>query len=261
MRHSAANTPPLGAGKFIGQCQFFNGSGALLANWVPPQRSAAPKAPVLRPSNPQELEDAVAAKPGWPAGSAVRRLLAEDNPPSGEKVKTGPQTVTGPATTPGAQKVTQNTTNNTTKTENTTHNHTYAGPTITTTTVTVTNITNNSTGDTISSETTTATPVKEQEPATDACKDNPDRAGCVDLDTPEEKIPRETKTITYSEENVFGGGSCPTNLTATIATLGSAVTVWDWQKTCAAALPLRALVLALASFAALLIVMPGRVET
>jgi hypothetical protein len=135
------------------------------------------------------------------------------------------------------------------------------GATTTTTTV-------NSDGST-STATTTRPPTTKVETVTDdqeadpkdPCKGFASRLGCADLDTPSGDIPKSSKTISYQEESVFGAGSCPANLTANIATLGHAVTVWDWQKTCALALPLRALVLALATFAALLIVMPGKVET
>lgn len=93
------------------------------------------------------------------------------------------------------------------------------------------------------------------------CEKSPKSAGCAELDTPEGEIPRSSRTVTYQAEDVFGGGSCPANLTANVGLLRKSVTVWDWQKTCELALPLRALILALASFAAFLIVMPGKVDT
>jgi hypothetical protein len=109
-------------------------------------------------------------------------------------------------------------------------------------------------------KTETRTDDEELDPK-DPCKGFVNRLGCMDIDTPSADIPKSSKTIAYQEESVFGAGSCPVNLTANVSTLGHSVTVWDWQKTCAMALPLRALVLALATFAALLIVMPGKVET
>lgn len=107
-------------------------------------------------------------------------------------------------------------------------------------------------------ETTTDDDEKEKD---DPCRMFPARVGCLDIDVPGGEIPRSTKTITFQEENVFGSGSCPANMTATIATLGKTVTVWDWSKTCEKSLPLRALVLLLSSFAAFLIVMPGSTRT
>jgi hypothetical protein len=227
------------------------------------RRSALPVTdPEPVPSTEQELLDAIASKAGWPSGSKISPALTQSSEATGEPLEVTPSTqiTSGPASTPGTTSTTNNTTNNTTTTATTTHHHSYAGDTVTTTNQTTTITINNTTGDTISNTTTTQTPVKPEEPK-DACQDNPDRVACMDQDIPEGEIPRETKTITNAEENVFGAGSCPANLTASIGTLGATVTVWDWQKTCSAALPLRALVIALASFAALLIVMPGRVET
>jgi hypothetical protein len=123
-----------------------------------------------------------------------------------------------------------------------------------TTTVT-NNITNNVVNTTTSSENKPAEQPKDEQK--DPCKENPDRVGCMEADTPEGKIPRHQEDITYTPQNVLGEGSCPADLTASLATLGRSVTVWDWQKTCELSLPLRAIVMSLASFAALMIVMPG----
>lgn len=216
---------------------------------------------VSAPSTEQEFLDAVAAKSGWPATSKLAPLIGEATAANGEGVEVIPASVTttGPATSPGTTTTTTNSGNNTTTTTNTTHNHTYNGGNVTTSTTSITNITNNTTGDTISSSTTTSTPAPEEK-ASDPCKDAPDRASCADMDVPEGEIPKETRTISYTEESVFGSGSCPANLTAHISTLGQTVTVWNWTKTCDYALPLRGLILALATFAAALIVMPGRAE-
>lgn len=107
--------------------------------------------------------------------------------------------------------------------------------------------------DTETKETTTN---KDQ---SDLCKDHPDILACakVELDVPDDDIPKANKQITYQDENPFGTGSCPANLVTTLGTFHQTVTVWDWQKTCEYALPLRALIISLASFAAFLIVMPG----
>lgn len=208
------------------------------------------------PATNQEFLDEIARQSGWPAGSKISDVLASPEASDGEKIQTIPDTVTGPATTPGKQSVTQNTTNNTTSTTTTNHNHTYEGNTITTTNVTNTVITNTTTGDTITNTTTTESPSPEKDPV-DECEANPERVSCLDTDTPELEIPKETKTISYSEENVFGTGACPANLTANVGTLGKSITVWDWQKTCDYSIGLRALVIALATFAAALIIMPG----
>ena len=207
----------------------------------------------------QEVQDAIAAKSGWPTSSAVKEFMRVDIENGGKPAVTN-LVVTGPATSPGPVKSTTNSTNNTTKTDTTTHNHNYSGNTVTTTT-TVTSVTiNNTSNEVINNETTTDEPEPPQEEKP-KCPEGDQTLGCADADTPELETPKETREVTYSEENVFGSGSCPANLTASIGTLGQTVTVWDWQKTCNLALPLRALVLALATFAALLIVMPGRTTT
>lgn len=127
-----------------------------------------------------------------------------------------------------------------------------------TSTSTVTTITNNTTNNVVSN--TTSTTNANPDKPVDPCDANPDRIGCLKIDTPDGEIPKSSKTITYSSENIFGSGSCPANLTANIGTLGKTVTVWDWQKTCEYSLPLRALIMALAGFAAFLIVMPVKVD-
>lgn len=219
--------------------------------------------PKVAPATNQEFLDEIARQSGWPAGSKINDVLSSPEAADGEKIETIPHTITGPATTPGKTSTTTTTpatgTPQTT-TSTTTHNHSYMGDTITTTNITNTVITNTTTGDTISNTTTTEEPAPEKEPE-DACKANPDRVGCLDVDTPDLEIPKETKTITYSEENVFGNGSCPANLVANVGTLGRSITVWDWQKTCDYSIGLRALVIALATFAAALIIMPGSPRT
>lgn len=119
----------------------------------------------------------------------------------------------------------------------------------------------NPTGTPGKTEVTTTTDDTKPEDKRSECEKNPLTLGCSELDTPGGDIPRSSATISYTAETPFGSGSCPANLTSNIATLGKTVTVWDWQKTCDMALPLRALVLALASFAAFLIVMPGETRT
>lgn len=115
---------------------------------------------------------------------------SQTNINSPPKVET--KTVGGVTTT-----TTTNTTNNYGSTFNPTNN------TITITHNVTTTVTNNNTG-----ETTTTT--EEQQPE-DPCVKNPDRAGCKMLGTPEQlEIPKDTKTLTYTAEDLgLGGGSCP----------------------------------------------------
>jgi hypothetical protein len=154
----------------------YNKEGVFQGNISQGIATATPVAPASSssvPSSEQEFIDAVAAKSGWPSTSKVAQVLEESAAQTGVRVKTGPMTVTGPATSPGTQSVTNNTANNTTKTETTTYNHTYQGDTINTTAVTVTNITNTTTGEPISSETKTETPEKEEDPPEVEVSDTP----------------------------------------------------------------------------------------
>ena len=93
----------------------------------------------------------------------------------------------------------------------------------------------------------------------DLCADHPDILACqkVELDTPEGEIPKDTKEVTFQEESMFGGGSCPADRVMTIQRTGQTVKAWDWAQACSLMLPIRAIVMTLATFAAFLIVMPG----
>lgn len=110
------------------------------------------------PSDLDALTDAIAAKSGWPSTSALGRATV-DAIKSGESLTVTPQTVTGPATSPGPVTQTVNHTDDTTKTTTVTHNHTYSGPNVTTTTTTTTVTINNTTNEVIDSSTTTTEPV------------------------------------------------------------------------------------------------------
>jgi hypothetical protein len=168
------------------------------------------------------------------------------------------QTVSGPASQPGQKTTTTNSATGHTTTTTTTNNYQYAGNTVTVNTTASTVVTNNA-GDVISNVTESTENKPEAEQA-DMCKTNPDSLACAkpDLDTPDGEIPRADETISYEPEELFGAGACPADLTMTAQLLaGRQLTVWNWQATCAYALPIRAVVIALATFAAFLIVMPG----
>lgn len=108
-----------------------------------------------------------------------------------------------------------------------------------------------------STEVVTKDKIDEKDKSKDDCEAHPERVGCAELDTPTLQIPKRTDSLTFTPESPFGDGSCPADLSVNIGLLKHSVKVWDWQKTCELALPLRALILSLATFAALLIVMPG----
>lgn len=191
-------------------------------------------------------------------------------------IPTTAPTVSGPSSLPQTKKTETRTWNETgpdgitrqkTETKETTTNTPLsyekdtvkAVPTDTTVTTTTTKNPDGSTTTETGTETKTEESTKPEEEKSDFCVEHPDVLACAtpELDTPEGEIPKDTKTITYQEENLFGSGSCPADIVANVASLHRSLKLWDWQKTCSMALPLRALVVALAGFAAFLIVMPG----
>ena len=123
------------------------------------------------PATLQQFTDAIATQSGWPSGSAVGRAL-EDAIRSGESVQVTPQTVTGPASSPGSQTVTNN--GPQTSTINTTNNYRYDGPTVATTQTSVSTTVDNATGlpvgSPVTSTTTPETPAKPAEaPEIETC--------------------------------------------------------------------------------------------
>lgn len=166
-------------------------------------------------------------------------------------------TVTGPTSIQGPEKSTTNSDGSRTV-ERTTYNFSTAGNTITNTTNVTNNTTYNTDNTVRSSSSTTETPTAETTEKESECEKHPNTAGCADLDSPTGTIPKETKTITYAEESVFGGGSCPSDKQWSSGTMGHSYKLIDWQTFCGFALPARALVILLAIFAAFLIVMPGK---
>lgn len=166
-------------------------------------------------------------------------------------------TVTGPSQIQGPEKSTTNPDGSRTV-ERTTYNFNTAGNTINNTSNVTTTTTYNTDNSVRSSTRTETTPTAEEVEKEDECAKRPNSVGCADLDTPTGEIPRETKTITYAEESVFGGGSCPSDKQWSSGTTGHSYKLVDWTTLCGFALPARALVILLAIFAAFLIVMPGK---
>lgn len=193
-------------------------------------------------------------------------------------------TVTGPASVPGASTTTSTQvrvmpgtsteaapgytgdTQPGTRTTVTTdkHNVGYSGNVVNynTTTTTTTTVTNNVTG---SSSTTTGQTTTDNdsdaEDKPDLCQLHPDILACakVEADTPTGDIPKTSKTITYLEENAFGGGSCPADVYVNVN--GQSVRAFDWGQSCSyIATYLRPLILLFGAITALFILIP-RQET
>lgn len=166
--------------------------------------------PETIPATRQELEDAIASKSGWPSSSAIARATM-DAIRSGESVDVVPQTVTGPSSSPGT--MTSTTTSGSaavaptsgtstspatagspavdsiTTTSTTTNNYTYEGNKVSVTNTTVTNITNNTTGQQQTTKTDKAPEIKNADlkpdkPAT------PDKVEDPATDTPLGDVPK-----------------------------------------------------------------------
>lgn len=111
-----------------------------------------------------------------------------------------------------------------------------------------------------STEPSTDTPREDGKEDRDFCDKHPNVLACLELDTPEGEIPKGTFNVTYSVENSWGSGSCPSDKYATIA--GRSMKVYDWAQTCDyVATYVRPILLLLCALGALFIVMPGRAET
>lgn len=76
----------------------------------------------------------------------------------------------------------------------------------------------------------TDTPREDGKEDRDFCDKHPESLACTELDTPEGEIPKSTFEVSYSIENSWGNGSCPSDKYATIA--GRSIKVYDWAQTC-----------------------------
>lgn len=121
--------------------------------------------PASAPSTLEAVEDAVAARSGWPSSSRISQAVADATALEPAEPFTATPQVTGPATSPGTTSTTENPDGSTTTTT-TTYNHTYTGPTINTTTQT---ITSTCTGGSCNTTSTTETPKVDEQPFTMPC--------------------------------------------------------------------------------------------
>jgi hypothetical protein len=249
-----------GAGGFCEVIQDYWNNGNISYTWIGLQSRVVPPSTSKKivPYTKDDVVASVSSKNDWDNNTTKLPDLFRDLIASGETAPQTPPVVSGPASTPGTTTTTINEDNSTTTT-NTSNNFQYAGDAITyNTTTTVTNnnpVTNTST---TSTSTTTNQPPKPQDPV-DPCKEKPDSLGCSELDTPTGEIPKSTKTITFEAENLgFGGGSCPTNKIMTLHGMAAPITLVDWQSNCTYITTYaKPMILALATFAALMIIFAG----
>ncbi|MCO8251804.1 hypothetical protein [Comamonas thiooxydans] len=227
-----------------------------------------------------EILDKLASSSGWPssAARALGQMLGE--PDIRTDLAPQPAGIVGPMTVPGATSkstesvrlvpgtnveappgATQTDPGTKTTTSTKTHPITYSGPEVKYGTVTnnVTNITNNVTN--VTTTETTKTEEAEDDNKGDQCEKYPDSIACqkVELDTPDDEIPRSKATVTYSIEDSWGGGSCPADVYTNVG--GQSIKAYDWQQTCGyVATYVRPILYLLCAFGALWIVMPGKAD-
>lgn len=166
-----------------------------------------PASTTYTPASSQELIDAIANKSGWPSSSALPRAVQEAVK-SGEELALEPQTLTGPAKSPGPSSVTQN--SNNTKIVTTTENkYSYSPNTVTTSTVSNTTIIDNSTGDILNESNTNGSP--STEPGVDICTLYPNILSCAELDElPDVDLKTKDIPVAITPDGGWGGSSvCP----------------------------------------------------
>lgn len=237
--------------------------------------SRALDSPTWNPTTPQAVIDALTGGATVPPPPIIPELEKAGVDWTGQGGKLKSPTVTGPSSVTGPSVVTTNPDGSTT-TKTTTTPLTYSGPTVTAGPTTETTIARNPSGVTTGTTTTVTSPgTEEVKPPTTGtgtttpqpdpptqCDKFPDTLGCAELDIPDGEIPKETKTLTYAAESPFGGGSCPADRVFTSVMTARTYKAWDFAQTCSyIASYVRPLVLLLATFAAFLIIMPGKVET
>lgn len=159
-------------------------------------QSKPPAPATYIPSTEQEFIDSIALASGWPTSSNFPKAVAQAID-AGELIP-GTVTVSGPSSSQGPKATATDSAGNVTQ-QQTVYNYSYADNRITYTTSTVTTV----------NGVTQSTTVKEGEKPQDDCEGR-NTAGCVDLDTPQTEVPKSTKNLTYTPEDLgLGSGSCP----------------------------------------------------
>lgn len=237
--------------------------------YIPFATRDVPQGGTWNPATPQEVRDKlIAAGPPFPG---IVPELADTGvdwnkiwPGFADGTTLGSPTITGPATILGPKETTTNPDGSKTTKQSSTP-MTYRSGEVTAGSTTTSTTTVNSDGTPRSTTSTVTAPGNEgdkpKEEAVTQCDKYPNSLGCAELDTPEGEIPRQNKEVSWTAEDVFGTGACPIDQSITLGTLGQTVKVTNWAQICDWSIPLRFIVLALASFAAFLIVMPGETRT
>jgi hypothetical protein len=206
------------------------------------------------PATIEDLQNAIAAKSGWPSNSKLTDAVVQAAPYLEPATFTQSKTVIGPAT---RQDGTTTTTNpdGTTTTKTTTQNITYQGDTINYTTNVVTSNYNPVTNNTTTQQSTSTE--KPAEPAQTDCDKNPDAAGCIKLgDTPStsDELPRKNFDLTVTPVAFADNAACPQPVSFTF--MGQ-THQFGYQPICDQLVSVKALILVLAGFMAAFIIADG----
>lgn len=228
-----------------------------MSDYILGVRSVQPTVAQYLPSSMDDIAPYMARSDVNPDGRVIQELLDK-----GADIPMPSPNVTGPASVVGAETTTVNS-DGTKTVSKTTYNFSTSGDTITNTSnVTTTNNYNTSnviTGTT----TTTATPVAAESKPSE-CEKNPQSNGCRtdEFDTPIQDIPKSTRNVTFNAENLgFAGGSCPGDKFMSPHGMAAPIKVYDWAGTCDKVTTYaKPMILALATFAALMIIFVGKSE-
>jgi hypothetical protein len=212
----------------------------------------------MLPKSMDDIAPYLNKRPTDPAGTLEDILNRGGDIPLGQPELTGPTELKGPKTTTKNADGTETVTQPVTK-------YQITNNTINITNTTTTTTTTNTDGTVKEATETKVEPPPETEAdgstqeKPDLCEKYPDILACSkpELDTPEEDIPTSEKELTYTEEDNFGGGTCPADVFGSIG--GQQYKLYDWQQTCAVVQNyLRPLILLLGAMGALFILIPGR---
>lgn len=242
-------------GNLQGHCQYTSGSNAGVSRCPTMQALingiCQPVTDSRIPATLQELEDAIANKPDWSSASkiipAIRDAINAE-PDADKRPKTELPKITGPSTSTAPTTKTETKPDGSTSTTTTTNTYNYPDNSVKIIT-TVTNIYNSVTNTT----TTTSTTDDSGADPKDFCADHPDSPACSSMDTPEVEIPKSTKNVTFIQEQLFGGGVCPTAKTFTYFGFSHSI---SYQPTCDALTNyVRFIVIASATYSAFMMIL------
>lgn len=95
------------------------------------------------------------------------------------------------------------------------------------------------------------------------CEKHPDILACAkpDLDTPDEDIPKSKRDVTFTEENLFGGGACPADVYFQPSGGLQQMKAWDWNQSCGYITGyVKPILILCCTFTAFMILVPGKTE-